>query len=102
MVTRWQPSGMDVFLETDRLVLRPFTADDVDNLVDLDGDPAVMRYLTGGKPTSRAQNESETLPRFLGRCGYLERYAWVGPNLPPRLPPLRIWDSIFAGTMRRP
>src|ERR1700677_2802938 len=74
---RWQPSDMNFFLETDRLVLRPFTADDVDNLVDLDGDPEVMRYLTGGKPTPRAQIESEGLPRFLSRCGHLERYAWA-------------------------
>jgi RimJ/RimL family protein N-acetyltransferase len=45
---------MHVVLETERLVLRRFTLDDVGNLVDLDGDPAVMRYLTGGKPTERA------------------------------------------------
>jgi RimJ/RimL family protein N-acetyltransferase len=74
---RWQPSEMNVFLETARLVLRAFTADDLDNLVDLDGDPEVTRYLTGGKPTPRAQIESETLPRFLSRCGDLERYAWA-------------------------
>jgi len=40
-----------VFLETGRLALRRFTEADVDNLVDLDGDPDVMRFLTGGKPT---------------------------------------------------
>ena len=31
---------MHLFLETERLILRRFTADDVDNLVDLDSDPA--------------------------------------------------------------
>ena len=37
---------MDVLLETARLVLRPFTGDDADELVELDSDPEVMRYLT--------------------------------------------------------
>ena len=36
-----------------------------------------MRYLAGGKPTPHAQIESQTLPRFLSRCGQLERYAWA-------------------------
>ena len=44
---------MQVYLETERLILRWFTEADVDNLVDLDGDPDVMRYLNGGKPTPR-------------------------------------------------
>ena len=44
---------MQVFLETERLVLRRFTEADADNLFDLDGDPEVMRFLTGGKPTPR-------------------------------------------------
>jgi RimJ/RimL family protein N-acetyltransferase len=35
---------MQVFLETDRLVLRRFTSADADNLVSLDADPDVMRY----------------------------------------------------------
>jgi len=33
---------------------------DVDSLVELDGDPEVMRFLTKGKPTPR-----EVLPRLL-------------------------------------
>ena len=37
---------MQVFLETERMVLRRFTAADVDHLVDLDSDPEVMRLLT--------------------------------------------------------
>ncbi len=39
---------MRVFLETQRLVLRQFTMADVDNLVSLDADPEVMRFITGG------------------------------------------------------
>jgi len=38
---------MEIFLETERLILRQFTLDDVDNLFALDDDPDVMRYLTG-------------------------------------------------------
>lgn len=56
---------MHVFLETARLVLRHFTKDDADELVSLDSDPEVMRFLTGGKPTSRAMVEADTLPKFL-------------------------------------
>jgi RimJ/RimL family protein N-acetyltransferase len=56
---------MEVFLETERLVLRRFTEADVDNLLDLDGDPEVMRFLTGGEPAPREVSRDETLPRFL-------------------------------------
>ena len=66
---------MQAFLETERLVLRRFTADDVDDLVALDSDPAVMRYINGGRPTSRDEIESEVLPAFLA---YYERYAGYG------------------------
>lgn len=38
------------FLQTERLELRRFTADDAELLIELDSDPAVMRYLTGGEP----------------------------------------------------
>ncbi|MGH2584746.1 MAG: GNAT family N-acetyltransferase [Dehalococcoidia bacterium] len=56
---------MQVFLETERLVLRRFTTDDVDILVELDSDPDVMRYLTGGTPTPRAVIEDDILPHWL-------------------------------------
>jgi hypothetical protein len=48
---RRDTGGVDIILETPRLVMRQFTKDDVDNLFDLNSDPEVMRYLTGGKPT---------------------------------------------------
>jgi RimJ/RimL family protein N-acetyltransferase len=57
---------MRTFLETDRLTLRRFTEDDVDNLFDLNGDPEVVRYLTGGKPTPREQIRDEIIPFHLG------------------------------------
>jgi RimJ/RimL family protein N-acetyltransferase len=66
---------VQIFLETERLVLRRFTDDDVDNLVELDSDPAVMRFINGGCPTPRAEIENEVLPAFLG---YYERNAGYG------------------------
>ncbi len=53
-----------VLLETDRLRLRAFTSSDGDLLVELDGDPEVMRYINGGHPTSREFIEREVIPRF--------------------------------------
>ena len=58
---------VDVTIETERMVLRAFNADDVDNLVELDGDPEVMRYLTGGQPTSREAVRTGTLPWLMAR-----------------------------------
>jgi RimJ/RimL family protein N-acetyltransferase len=66
---------MQVFLETGRLVLRRFTGDDVDLLVELDADPEVMRYINGGEPTSRAEVVDEVLPAFLD---YYQRYPGYG------------------------
>jgi RimJ/RimL family protein N-acetyltransferase len=65
---------MRVFLETERLVLRRFTEADADNLLDLHGDPDVMRFITG-KPTPRGVIRDETLPRFLR---YYERFEGLG------------------------
>jgi len=64
-----------VVLETERLALRRFTEEDVDLLVELDSDPEVMRYITGGIPTSREEVETEYLPAYLA---YYERYEGFG------------------------
>jgi RimJ/RimL family protein N-acetyltransferase len=56
---------MPVILETPRLTLREFTEDDVDNLFDLNSDPEVMRYLTGGRPTPREVIRDEIIPFHL-------------------------------------
>jgi RimJ/RimL family protein N-acetyltransferase len=66
---------VDIFLETDRLILRRFTDDDVDVLVELDSDPAVMHFITGGLPTSREEVVTEVLPAFLG---YYDRSPGYG------------------------
>ena len=44
-------------IETERLLLRPFTPADLDALASLNADPDVMRYIADGKPQSRAQTE---------------------------------------------
>ena len=66
---------MQISLETERLTLRRFTDDDADNLFELDNDPEVMRYLTGGRTTARDVIRDETLPRFLH---YYERFDSFG------------------------
>lgn len=54
-----------IHLQTARLILRAFTRDDVELLVALDSDPAVMRYLNGGIPTPRDVITRNILPDFL-------------------------------------
>jgi RimJ/RimL family protein N-acetyltransferase len=56
---------VDIVLATDRLILRRLSPADEDHLVDLDGDPEVMRYLTGGRPTPRETIRAATLPRLI-------------------------------------
>lgn len=66
---------MGVYLETERLRLRHFEDGDVDLLVSLDGDPEVMHFITGGRPTPRTEVEQDVLPAFLG---YYRRWAHLG------------------------
>src|SRR5690349_5311225 len=41
---------MHVYLETERLILRHFTQDDLGDLVALNADPAVTHFINGGRP----------------------------------------------------
>lgn len=88
-------------LETERLLLRPLSSDDVDALATFYADPEVMRYLGVGKTLSRAETEA-SLGRMLrgwdvdgfgqlaverkddgvvvGRCGFL---VWDAATLTP-------------------
>ncbi|XVU30040.1 GNAT family N-acetyltransferase [Actinoplanes sp. CA-054009] len=66
---------MSVYLSTDRLTLRQFTADDADLLIELDSDPAVMRFLSGGEPTAPEVVRERMLP------GLLAAYERWGGNL---------------------
>ena len=56
---------MHTYLETERLALRPFVADEADLLIELDSDPAVMRYLSGGEPTPPEFVRELVLPSLL-------------------------------------
>lgn len=72
---------MRVILETHRLVLRQFTEDDVDNLFELNSDPLVMRYLTGGKPTPREEIRDRIIPFHLAVYGRLDRLGtWAAES----------------------
>ncbi len=66
---------MRIFLETDRLRLRQFSQEDVAALFDLNSDPEVMRYLTGGRPTPREVIRDEIIPFHLA---YYEQAGGLG------------------------
>jgi RimJ/RimL family protein N-acetyltransferase len=59
---------VSAYLTTDRLTLRPFSADEADLLIELDSDPAVMRFLSGGGPTAPELVRERDLPSIL--AGY--------------------------------
>jgi RimJ/RimL family protein N-acetyltransferase len=44
-------------IETPRLILRPFTHDDLDAFASMNAEAEVMRYIGDGKQQSRAQSE---------------------------------------------
>lgn len=66
-------------LHTARLDLTRLTRAHLDDLVRLDADPEVMRYINGGLPNSRATYEALLLPRMLAHAdapyGFLAAYA---------------------------
>lgn len=66
---------MTVILQTDRLRLRQFTEDDAANLFELNSDPDVMRYLSGGRPTSFEVLRDEIIPFHLA---VYERFDGLG------------------------
>lgn len=52
-------------LQTARLHLRRITREHVPDLVALDADPEVMRYISGGAPNPREAYENDLMPRIL-------------------------------------
>lgn len=58
------PVPVPVQLHTDRLLLRRLTTEHLDDLVELDSDPEVMRYISNGEPNSRERYMSDLLPRM--------------------------------------
>jgi RimJ/RimL family protein N-acetyltransferase len=94
-------SSGEVFLATERMVLRRFTVADVDRVVELDADPEVMRYINGGIATSRQEIEDDYLPAWLSYYDRFEGYGfwaaiekasgdflgWFHLRPPPQAPP---------------
>ena len=64
---------MHIILETPRLTIRQFTEGDADNLFELNSDPEVMRYLTGGRPTPREELRTRVIPFHLAVYERLDR-----------------------------
>jgi integrase len=92
---------MRIFLETDRLTLRRFTADDVDNLFDLNRDPQVMRRVVrvqrqvrvvSGKlcfaPVKNGKTHDVPLSASLGPllAEHIRQYPAVAVTLPWKVP----------------
>ena len=68
-----------IILKTPRLTIRQFTEDDADNLVNLDSDPEVTRYL--GRPASREVLRDEIIPFHLGVYHRLDRLGtWAAES----------------------
>ena len=67
--------AMDIFLETPRLTLRRLTLDDAEALYQLDSDPEVMRYLSGGPGTPLEMIRDDILPRFIRS---FDHARWAG------------------------
>ena len=72
---------MHIILKTPRLALRQFTEDDVANLFDLNNDPQVMRYITGGRPTPLEELRDEVIPFHLAVYERLDRLGtWAAES----------------------
>jgi [ribosomal protein S5]-alanine N-acetyltransferase len=66
---------MKVFLETERLILRHFTIDDVDNVFRLDSDPVVIRFGSGGNHPNYEHLKNEGLPKWIKYYEQHENYG---------------------------
>ena len=74
-------TDIHIILETPRLALRQLTEDDVDNLFDLNSDPEVMRYITGGRPTPREEIRDQIIPFYLAVYDRLDRLGlWAAES----------------------
>ena len=70
---------MQIILRTPRLAIRQFTQDDVDNLLDLNSDPEVMRYL--GRATPREVLRDKIIPFHLDVYQRLDRLGtWAAES----------------------
>lgn len=65
---------MKIVLETERLLLRQFTVQDMDKFYELESDPEVMRYIRGGKPRSYEQVKQ----KLEDNISYYQKYPLFG------------------------
>jgi RimJ/RimL family protein N-acetyltransferase len=70
------------YLETEHLILRQFTPEDAQNLIELDSDPEVMRHV-GGDPTPPDEIRNDILPRFLEYHRQDARFGFWAATLRP-------------------
>ncbi|MGL4884275.1 MAG: GNAT family N-acetyltransferase [Waterburya sp.] len=68
---------MKIFLQTPRLILRQLNEDDLDNLVILDSDPEVMRFINGGIAVSRQAIAENFLPYVMSYDNQDELGFWA-------------------------
>jgi RimJ/RimL family protein N-acetyltransferase len=68
---------MKIFLQTSRLILRQLNEDDLDNLVTLDSDPEVMRFINGGIAISRKAIAENFLPYVMSYDNQDELGFWA-------------------------
>lgn len=66
-----------MIIETERLVLRPFTLDDLDEFAAINADPEVMRYF----PSTMTRTQSmEAIERYLGKLA-ADGYSFLAAEL---------------------
>jgi RimJ/RimL family protein N-acetyltransferase len=103
-------------IETERLLLRSFREDDLDEFAVLNADPEVVKYLGAGKPWSREETwmqmasflghwelrgyglwavEERSSGKFIGRIGLLNPEGWYSLELAWTLTRSR-WGNGFA------
>ena len=93
---------MTVHLETERLLLRQFTPDDVDAVVELDSDPEVMFFITGGRATPRDEVRDEVLPAIqAGSWGVFVPHplTWMFEHVEPPLGEPRFRELVHLGEL---
>lgn len=64
-MNKFKLTGGEKKIETERLIFRKYTKNDLDLLLGMTSDPDVMRYIRHGRPWTKEET-IETLERFIG------------------------------------
>ena len=70
-------------MPSERLCYRLMTDKDVDSFYQLDQDPEVMRYINGGKPSSREEIETVYMPRLMSYTNFAKGWGMWRVGLQP-------------------